>query len=138
MGEMGGRSFSAVIFLVLFLSGGRLSVGGGGEPGNHCADVYRVDRVLSSPRVCSPSLLMVELRVSVVAVLLLRQIRHLQADVVFDEAAARFFCLLFFGSGSGAGDGYAVISSISGGGGRNLPAFLRKGGILRRLPHWRP
>jgi hypothetical protein len=104
--------------------------------GNQCADVYRVGRVLSSPRVCSPSLLMVELRVPVVAVLLLWQIRHLQAGVVFDEAVARFFCLLFFGSGSGAGDGDAVISSISGGGGRGFifPLSCERVGFFDGFP----
>jgi hypothetical protein len=60
----------------LFLSGSRSGAKEGGEPGDQCADVYRVDNLLSSPRVCSPSMLTVELWFPAAAVLLHRQMPH--------------------------------------------------------------
>jgi hypothetical protein len=39
-----------------FLSGGQSGAGVGGEPGNRCAVVYRVDSYQLSPRICLPSL----------------------------------------------------------------------------------
>jgi hypothetical protein len=108
----------AAIPPVLFLSSGQSGSGGGGEPGNRCVDVYRVDKSLFMPRVRSPSRSLVELRSPVAPLGLLRRISCVQAcsdGGIFGEAAARLFCSLYFGSSScvevpSAGGSDVVIS----------------------------
>jgi len=56
------------ISLVPFLSGCCFGAGEGGGPGIRWADVYRVGSLASTPTFCSPSMVMVELRCSGVAV----------------------------------------------------------------------
>jgi hypothetical protein len=57
------RAFSAPIPSAPFLFGGRSGAGDGGGPENRHADVYRLVRYLSRPRLCSPSAIVGGVRV---------------------------------------------------------------------------
>ena len=92
--------FPAAIPPAPLLSDGRSGVGEGGGPQNRCADVYRLDVVVSRSRVCRRRGAVVPVRVRMAAVLSPARPGFLPL-VVGDGSAAGWILFLLFAAGDG-------------------------------------